>query len=309
MRKLAASSLLLAGAICIGSPQFAASQNQGMAMGMATTTLLVAQLDAKQVVGGSSSSGTGTGAFLLDPAKHSMEYSLTYQGLESGSAKSIGLYNFGRGKNGEPIKLLCGADVQPCPTGNSATISGRFERGDTRALDNALIGEFDSERVYVEIVGADGRPEIRGQLGPNTAMVPYTSFVAHLAPAPGTESKGSGTAIFSETNLPGGKTSVFYAATVAGTSGAPTNIALAGGAGPTARAFTRQLALPQLKLSPSREGKTGGSLTGLFEVNSAAPNALLATALMRKGNGQSGIVVTTTRFPNGELYGALVPVR
>jgi hypothetical protein len=280
-----------------------------MAMGMSKSTLLVALLDARQVVGGSSSSATGTGTFLLDPAQHSMEYRLTYQGLVSGNAKSIGLYNFGQGKNGEPIKLLCGADSQPCPNGNSATISGRFERGDSRALDNALIREFDTARVYVEIVGADGKPEIRGQLGPNTAMVPYTNFLANLAPAQGAESKGSGTAIFSETSLPSGKTSVFYAATVAGTSGAPTNIALVGGAEPAARKFTRQLALPQLTLSPSSDRTTGGSLRGLYQANRAAPNALLATTLMSKGGGQPGIVITTTRFPNGELYGALIPVR
>jgi hypothetical protein len=44
-------------------------------------------------------------------------------------------------------------------------------------------------------------------------------------------------------------------------------------------------------------------------VNSAVPNPLLATRLMNVNNGQSGIVVTTSRFPHGELYGALVPVR
>jgi CHRD domain len=309
MKKWTASSFFIAITILIGSADFAASQNPGMGMQMASHTLLLAQLDAKQVVGGSSSSATGTGAFLLDPAHRTVQYNLTYQGLESGGAKSIGLYNFGAGKNGEPVKLLCGADAQPCPSGNSATISGSFERGDRGAIDNHLISEFDSERVYVEIVGGNGKPEIRGQLGPNLAMVRVENYVARLGPAAGVDSKGNGTAVVSETYLPSGKTSVFYAATVAGTSGAPVNAELVSGAGPAVPAFNSKLALPQLKLNLSRDRETGGSLSGSYQVNSASPDALLATALAQKGNGQSSFVVTTSRYPNGELYGALVPVR
>ncbi|SEC95166.1 CHRD domain-containing protein [Rhizobiales bacterium GAS191] len=298
--------LALTIAILLGGPHLAAAQNAGMGMAMPTNTLLVAQLDAKQVVGGSSSSATGTGAFLLDPVKHTLEYSLTYQGLEAGGAKSIALHNFGLGKNGDAVRTLCGAGAQPCPDGSSVTIAGRLERGDGRALDNDLIGEFDSERVYVEIVGGNGKPEIRGQLAPNGAMVKIMNYVAHLAPAEGTKSNGSGTAILSETYLPGGRVSVLYVGTVAGTSGAPTNAALAGG--PASKAvFSRKMALPQLKLRFSRDKKTGGSLSGFYEVKSAARDALLATRL--EGNGAVGIVVTTSRFPKGELYGALEPVR
>jgi hypothetical protein len=52
----------------------------------------------------------GTGAFLLDAAQHTSSY-LTYQGLDAGGAKSIALYNFGRGKNGARIATLCGLSV------------------------------------------------------------------------------------------------------------------------------------------------------------------------------------------------------
>jgi CHRD domain len=309
MKRFAACGLLLATAILIGSANFAAAQHAGMGTAMATNTLLVAQLDAKQVAGGSSSSATGTGAFLLDPVQHTLEYNLTYQGLEAGGPKSIALYNFDKGKNGDVVKVLCGADAQPCPNGTSATISGRFERGDKRALDNDLIGEFDSGRVYVEIVGGDGKPEIRGQLGFNGAMVMVANYVANLGPAAGTNSKGTGTAILSETHLPGGKISVFYTATVAGTSGEPTNAALVNGPTPKTLAFTPRAALPKLQPRLSRDTKTGGSFTGSYEVNSTAPNALFATRLLKTGKGETGIVVTTSRFPGGELYGALVPVR
>jgi hypothetical protein len=308
MRRIAACNILLALAIFIGATELAGAQNTHMGMAMARTTLLVAQLDARQVVGGGKSSATGTGTFLLDPSARTLNYNLTYQGLESGGAKSIALRNFGKGGVGEVIKTICSSDAEHCPSGAGATLTGALDSGG-RPLENSLIGEFDSGRVYVEIVGADGKPEIRGQLGPNTAMVMVMSFVAHLAPIEGSDSKGAGTAIVSETYLPGGKTSVFYAATVADTSGAPTSVALAGGPAPTREALATRLALPKLQLSRSRNREAGGSLSGVYEVNSAIPNPLLATHLMSANNGQSGIVVTTSRFPQGELYGALVPVR
>ena len=94
MRQSVAPSLVLTFAFLIGSVHFAASQDSSMGgMSMAANTLFIAQLDAKQVVGGSASSATGTGAFMLDK-KRMMQYRLTYQGLDT-PAKSIALYNFG----------------------------------------------------------------------------------------------------------------------------------------------------------------------------------------------------------------------
>ena len=62
MRQSVAPCLVLTLAFLITSAHFAASQDSGMNMGagmaMASNTLFVAQLDAKQVVGGSSSSAT-----------------------------------------------------------------------------------------------------------------------------------------------------------------------------------------------------------------------------------------------------------
>ena len=304
MKRLIAGGLYLAVPILIGSPQFAAAQ-----MHMAMTTLLVAQLDAKQVVGGSASTATGTGAFLLDAAHKTLAYNLTYEGLSSDGAKSIALHNFGSGKNGETIKVLCGGDAKPCPKFASATISGRFESGDGRAIDNKLLGEFGSERVYVEIAGADGKPEIRGQLSPNQAMVRVSNYIVNLVPAAGTNSKGTGTAIVSETYLPDGKVSVFYAATVASTAGAPTNVAMVAGQTSQARTFSAQAALPKMELRSAPNKKNGGSLSGVYEINSAKPAAPFAARLMTNAAGQPGLVVTTNEFPKGELFGALVPVR
>jgi hypothetical protein len=44
-------------------------------------------------------------------------------------------------------------------------------------------------------------------------------------------------------------------------------------------------------------------------VDSADPKALFVKRLGSTANGQIGIVVSTKRFPDGELFGALVPVR
>src|SRR5205814_3870836 len=137
--------------------------------------------------------------------------------------------------------------------------SGRFESGDGRAIDNKLLGEFGSERVYVEIIGADGKPEIRGQLSPNQAMVTVANYTVSLAPAAGTNSQGTGTANISETYLPDGKVSVFYAATVANTAGAPTNVAMVAGQRPQARTFSMQTALPKMELRSAPNNKNGGS--------------------------------------------------
>jgi hypothetical protein len=282
----------------------------GEPMKMASHTLLLAQLDGAQVVPSSASQGTGTGAFLLDPARHALTYDLTYHGLESGGARSIALRNFGRGANGAELAVLCGEGVRPCPAGPGATISGTVDRIKGRAFDNRLVSELDSERVYVEIVGGGGKPEIRGQLAPNDAMVPVSSYVARLVPAEGTKSAGSGTAVVSEVFLPGGKVSVFYAATVTGTASEPVAAGVVGvpiKPPPKPPAFLR---LPALKLRPSRAAKNGASLSGSYETDQTGRKQPLVTRLLGAGDNKAvDLVVATGRFRAGELRGVLEPVR
>ena len=85
MRHLTACGLLLA--ITAVTGDIAAAQDTGMGMAMPMNTLLVAQLDGEQVVGGRASRATGTGAFLLNSTQHSLSYDLSYQGLEAGAAR------------------------------------------------------------------------------------------------------------------------------------------------------------------------------------------------------------------------------
>jgi hypothetical protein len=300
-RRYLLSALLTAGAAASASAQQAGMQ-------MPTNALLLAQLDAGQVVGGSTSHATGTGAFLLNPIDRMLSYSLTYAGLGSRGAQLIALHNFGRGRDGPVIRILCSPGTQPCPGGSAATIRGQFERGQGTPLDNALVGEFASGRIYVEIEDVDGKPEIRGQLGQNGAMVRISNYTAELVPASGGNAGGSGTAVVSETYLPGGKVAVFYAATIANTSGPPVSVILTGAPPVPARPLTAP-PLPRATVLSAPGASSGGTITGSYQADAASPRTMLASRLARTPNGRAMVVVTTNRFRGGELVGNLVPVR
>jgi hypothetical protein len=180
-----------------------------------------------------------------------------------------------------------------------------------RALDPGLLGEFASGRVYVEIVGGDGQAEIRGQVEPNGAMVPVKNYVAHLTPASGTPAMGAGTAVLSEIHFAHGRVSVFYQITVAGTSGQLRTAALVGvakTAEPDVRTFLLNRRSRRLQLLSPRIVPTGGTITGQYEVKRAQRAVFFPTKLLSTGSREVGVVVNTSRFPTGELYGVFKPV-
>jgi hypothetical protein len=314
--KLTAPGVALIAAIAFGTHSMAqdhsgmAMSGQGGGMAMSSKTLLVAQLDAQQVVTGSSSKATGTGAFQLDPAKRTLDYRLTYQGLEGGPPLSIALYNFGKGKDGKLLAVLCGGARMACPVASSATISGQLNRNGIAGngslnITNPLITEFDAERVYVEILSADGSPEIRGQLAPNDAFTAIDNFVVALTPVGGSGSQASGTAVVSKTHLPDGKVDVTTIATVAGTSDTPRSLAVS----VDRNQRGKDLTLPKLSARYSRDSKSGGSLLSHYVTDETAPEGLPnATASGSQTSPQNGLVVTSTQFPDGEVSGQLVPV-
>jgi hypothetical protein len=299
-------ALPLAALITSTMAMSASAQHGGMGMTMSKTTLLLAQLDAASVVGGSQSHSTGTAAFLLDPIAHNLIYTVTYQGLDGNGAGSIGLYNFGPGKTGDIVRIICGRDSAPCPNGSSATVSGRLEPDAGRPMNDNLITEFDNGRVYVEITETNGTPAIRGQLSPNTAMTRTANYVARLRPAAGSTGKGSGTAVLSEVFLPGGKTAVFYTLTVANTSGSPTGVSLAGRSPTTAQ----PIALP-LPAHAAPHTATGGTVTNQFRIAlaEARTEKLLAARLSSLATTPTDLVVATSHVPKGELSGTLMLVR
>ncbi len=291
-------------AVLISALGTASAETLDSGMGMSTKVLLVAQLDAKQVSPPNSSKATGTGAFVLDSAAHRLEYNLTYEGMETGVPETIALYNFGPGKDGKVVVTLCGPQASHCPQQTSATVSG--DVANASALSNHFIGEFDAGRVYVEIETRARGAEIRGQLGLNSAMVKVVNYASHLAPIAGIHSQGTGTAILSETYLPGGKVAVFYALTVASTSSVPTRAVLTGGSAPKARSLSATLRLPATG-QYSRD-RRGGSLSGSYNI-AATESGAAALRLLSAEGPAIRLVVFTSRFPNGELYGDLRPIR
>jgi hypothetical protein len=272
--------------------------------------LFLARATADKVVPPGASSASATGAFVVDPAKRTVSYDLTFHGLEFGPPESIELRNFGMGGNGALILALCGGGGPSCPSLPSASLTGTWDGQGGATLDNQLLGEFASARVYLQIVGGDGKAEIRGQLEPNGAMVPVSNFVAHLEPAPGTQGRGTGTAVLSEVHFADERVAVFYEVTVAGTSGEPSSAVLVGVTDTTAAPmeFSAQNALPRLRRLPSRTAATGGTLTGEFETRRDQVEVPLATRMLAEGNREVGIAVSTEGFPEGELFGVFKPV-
>src|ERR1700737_4285749 len=143
-------ALLLIGRIAFGS--IAYGQDTAMSGQHGGPVLFVAQMDAGKVVPRSTSRATATGAFIAEPARRTVAYDLTYQGLEHGGAKSVALHNYGAGGNGARVYPLCG-DATRCPAGPAGNLTGVWRMDES---DRKLLGELASARIYVEITGGDG---------------------------------------------------------------------------------------------------------------------------------------------------------
>jgi hypothetical protein len=168
--------LILGVAACAQEP---ATQDQHAGMEMPEQTLLLANLDASQVVKKSDSPASGTATFLINTVTRTLTYQLSYEGLDVRGARSITVRNFAAGQDGEVIAVICD-ERKPCPKTTSTSLSGRLAPATTkRPFDPDLIGEFLSERVYVEVVDARGNAAIRGQLSPR---VVGAHWLAHSLP-------------------------------------------------------------------------------------------------------------------------------
>jgi hypothetical protein len=252
----------------------------------------------------SRSSATATAAVVVDKGGRGLRYDLTYHGLERGPPGRIALYNFARGGVGRTIVILCGAGDRACPARPSARLAGELAEF---SLPGELLSEFASGRIYLQIDGGDGKPEIRGQLETNGAMVASRNYIAQLAPT-GSQAGGEGTAVISETYLPDGEVAVEYSLTVAGTGGAPESVSLTPqGPGGAAARFQKSDRMPTAFLSTRDARRAGGTVRGRYVVK-ARDRAQPVAAAMFAAQRVPSVVVRTSRFPRGELAGALVPV-
>lgn len=268
--------------------------------------LFLARVGGSEVVPRQGTRATATAAVIVDRTKNMLSYDITFNGLERGPATRIGLYNFGAGGNGPTVAILCGASgASACPNGASARVAGSV----SARLTNSLLSEFTSSRIYVQIDSGDGRPEIRGQLFTNGAMVPVRNYVARLGPSsPG--ATGEGTAVLFETYLPRDRVAVEYSVTVAGTSGTPDGVGLVGvphaNDGRAAR-FVKSAGLPNLRRLLSTAARRGGSFNGRYVARRGDRLALFPDKFVQSGQNPA-VTVKTSRFPRGELAGVFVPI-
>lgn len=300
MRVLALAALLISASVVLAQP---IHQRRGHSGG---PVLFMGRADAGKVVPRQTSTATATAAIIIDRVAQELRFDLTYQGLERGAPSRIALYNFGVSGNGPLVVDLCGGGAEPCPDRPSARLAGTAAK---LRLPGRLLVEFASGRIYLQIHGADGKPEIRAQLDANDAMVAHRDFVARLAPAPARGATGEGTAILTETYLPGDRVAVEYSVTVAGTSGAPEAAALVGlatSADVTAARFSRPGQLLNVRRTIGKTAPRGGTFDGSY-VTRRGSRAPVLKALIDQARTPA-VAVRTSRFPNGELVGVLVPV-
>jgi hypothetical protein len=296
MRAYALIALTGLTAIASAQPQHAGHHGRSV--------LFLAEASADQLpAGGPQSAGTATAAVVVDKDGRGLRYDLTYHGLERGSPGRIALYNFGRGGVGRTIVILCGQGDHPCPSRPSARFTGDLP---DFPLPGELLSEFASGRIYLQIDGGDGQPEIRGQLETNGAMVASRNYIAPLSPTAAGAS-GEGTAVLSETYLPDGEIAVEYSVTVAGTVGAPQSVALIAGAPAGALRFTKSNRLPAAFLSTRDARRSGGTVRGRYVAKGRNRPPSVAAAMLPAQRVPS-VVVSTSRFPRGELAGVLAEV-
>ena len=146
-RRLTATTVALAAAGLL-----AACQSSSMMA--ANTKTFHATLSAQQEVPPTSSSGTGSGTFTLDPATKQLTWNVTYSGL-SGPAAAAHIHGpAGPGAN-------AGVMVNLAPSGVGNPISG------SATLTDAQIADLEGGKTYVNIhTAANKGGEIRGQITP-----------------------------------------------------------------------------------------------------------------------------------------------
>jgi len=192
------------------------------------STLLAARIDASNVVTPSKSSGSGTGVFVFSAKdrQSALSYQLSYATLTSPEVRSITLKNFGAGKDGLVVHVICGEEAKKCPTGTDGTLRGSWSSQDSRPpLTEPLWTELANRRIYVEVETANGK-EIRSQLGANPFMVMAKEGLADLRGTGAAES-ATGTAAVRLIKIHG-KFELQLLFTVAGARQYPTKIALLG---------------------------------------------------------------------------------
>lgn len=162
----------------------------------ANAQTFVANLDASQVVGSSTETGTATATFVLDAAQQNLSYSIAIFGLDLkadpagrtafSDVTSIHLHNAFAGSGGPHVLNIFGIpsedDAQLVVDFDSETLGGVYDDSDaidpgtgelfdqnspftTKLLSN-FVDDLQGNQIYVAIhtAGQDGNIAIRGQV-------------------------------------------------------------------------------------------------------------------------------------------------
>lgn len=163
---------------------------------VANAQTFVANLDASQVVGSSTETGTATATFILDPAQQNLSYSIVIFGLDLkpvpadrigfSDVTAIHLHNGFAGSSGPHVLNIFGVpsedDDQMVVDFSNETISGIYDDSDaidpgtgalfdqnspftTKLLSN-FVDDLVQNQIYLAIhtAGQNGNIAIRGQV-------------------------------------------------------------------------------------------------------------------------------------------------
>jgi hypothetical protein len=173
-------------------------------------TSFIARLDGTQETPVVGTTATGTGSFLLNPAKSELTFRITVTAL-SGPITAARFLNAPVGKPGTVVRTIT-ADFDD----NTAT--GVWKNTDGEPFSPPLVKELEEGRIYVNVNSAQNPTgEIRGQVNPiPTGESEFTANMDGTQETPPVSTPAAGTGTFS---LNGARTELTFQIAVSGLSG------------------------------------------------------------------------------------------
>ena len=133
-------------------------------------TGFTAKMAGTNEVPSNSSSGTGTGVFVLNSAGDDLTFDITVTGL-SGAITASHFHHESVGVSGLAVRTITSSFI-------NNTASGEWKKTDSESLTPSLVTELNAGRIYVNAhTSSNSAGEIRGQLNSDTG----TFFKAELS--------------------------------------------------------------------------------------------------------------------------------
>jgi hypothetical protein len=256
---------------------------------LATALHFAASLDGTQA--GTSSTGTGTGVFVLDPVRSGMTYRVTYRGLTGPLSPAGGHLHVGRPGISGPVVKTIASGGGPA----NGTVKGIWTAVDaTQPFTLALVDSLVAGKLYVNLhTTASPAGEIRGQL----VLQGGYGFQAeidgsHEVPPNGTGGEGTGSFV-----LNGARNELAYNITWVNLSGplSPAgghiHVAPAGRSGSIVRAIV------------AGGDSAAKTISGLWRSSDSQPlTPALVESLL---TGRLYVNLHTQAFPAGEVRGQI----